>query len=61
MENCVPLTSDAGGVCSNAIVGVGGGAAIIVVTATAELDGDVEPEAAVMVTVLPVGTVAGAM
>jgi hypothetical protein len=58
---CAALTSDVGGVCVNDSDGGGGGVATIVVVAMAEFEGVVAPEEAVIVTTLPVGTLAGAL
>ena len=60
-EACVVLTSDAGGACVKDSVRGGGGDATIVVVAMAEFEGVVAAEDAVIVTTLPVGTLAGAV
>jgi hypothetical protein len=59
--SCVALTSAVGGVCWNDNEGGAGGPAIIVVTATAEFDGVVAAEDAVIATTFPFGTEAGAV
>ncbi len=58
---CVALTRDAGGADAKEIDGSGGGAWTTVVVAKAGLEGVVAADAAVMVTILPLGTVAGAV